>query len=485
MQNQNSANQRPLIRKLLLKLIAMLVLFIACTIGVMAVMHSYSLKLIATSQDELLPAIHEHQRAALNLERLERMGDLVVYGGSLALIRKNALAAQVLAFQPSFNFSEETKKTVQSAFELLREVRRTRQTLLSSQADRLSSIERENLIQLERTLQIRWGEYKQELFELQNKIISDATSLQTENMRQITSTNNLMLVVASAGVSLLLLVIIFIGFNLYKHLITPITEASSALTALEQRSGHQPLAEARYQELHTIRKAVNSLGETMSKLHDMATRDSLTGCVNRGYFMELAQQALSYAHRNRTPMALVMLDVDHFKKVNDQYGHAVGDDTLKLATKWIRAALPEDAFIGRLGGEEFALILPGHDDQQAMKLSEKIRLLIADNSTNSGTIPAITVSLGVEVVKSATDEVDKLLSQADKALYQAKASGRNQVILFQPADAVSTPVEKQASATVVKTAVKDRDSTGMHVTESGVITNFTPEELRQRAEKSA
>lgn len=484
MPNQENHHQRPHIRKLLLKLIAMLVLFITCTLGIVAVMHNYSLKLIKTSQDELLPAIHDHQRAALNLERLERMGDLVVYGGSITLIRKNALAAQVLAFQPSFNFSPETKKTVQSAFELLREVRRTRQTLLSSQADRLSSIERENLIQLERTLQIRWGEYKQELFELQNKIISDATTLQTANMNQITSTNNLILVAASAGVSLLLLVIFFIGYNLYKHLITPIIEASSALTALEQRSGHAPLTEARYQELHTIRKAVNSLGETMSKLHNMATRDSLTGCVNRGYFMELAQQALSSAHRNKSALALVMLDVDHFKKVNDQYGHAVGDDTLKLATKWIRGMLPDDAFIGRLGGEEFALILPGYDTEQAVNLSDKIRLLIAKNSTDSGTIPAITVSLGVEVVKSATDEVDKLLSQADKALYQAKASGRNQVILFQATEEVTVATEKDNSSGDIRADIHVGDSHGMHVTESGVITNFPPDALRQQASKS-
>lgn len=442
MQNQSIGRKRPYIRKLLLNLIAMLALFVASTLGVVAVMHNYTQQLIETSQQELLPAIHDHQRAALNLERLERMGDLVVYGGSVSLIRKNALAAQVLAYQPSFNFSSETKQTVQAAFELLREVRRTRQTLLSSQADRLSSLERENLRQLERTLQIRWAEYKQDLFELQNRIISDATTLQTQNMSQITATNNLMLVVASCGISLLLLIVFFIGYNLYKHLITPVTEASTALTALEKQEGHQPLARARYQELHTIHNAVNNLGDTMKKLHTMATRDSLTGCVNRGYFMELAQEALTSAHRNRTPLALAMLDVDHFKKVNDQYGHAVGDDTLKLATKWIKGALPEGAFIGRLGGEEFALILPGHSEEEAVALSDQIRKLIAKNSMDSGTIPAITVSLGVEVVRDATDEIDKLLSQADKALYQAKASGRNRVIMFQriqPVAPLSSP----------------------------------------------
>jgi len=474
MLNQDSHNPRPHIRKLLLRLIAMLVVFVISTLGVVTAIHNYSLQLIETSQKELLPAIHDHQRAALNLERLERMGDLVVYGGSITLIRKNALAAQVLAFQPSFNLSPDTQKTVRSAFELLREVRHTRQKLLSSNGERLSSIERQNLSQLEQTLRIRWGEYKQELFELQNKIISDATSLQTANMSQITSTNNLILVIASGGVSILLMLIFFIGYNLYKHLITPVIKASSALTALEQRSEHTPLTDARYQELHTINKAVNSLGETLAKLHDMATRDSLTGCVNRGYFLELAQQALSNAHRNKTAMALVMLDVDHFKKVNDQYGHSVGDDTLKLATKWIRAQLPDEGVIGRLGGEEFALILPGYDAVQAVKLSDKIRLMIANNSTDSGTIPAITVSLGVEVVKSATDEVDKLLSQADKALYQAKASGRNQVILFRPTEETTKP----APPVALKPALPDLKETVVHVTANGIISSVSAEDIK-------
>ena len=419
---------RPRIKKLLLRLTILLVVFVISTAAVVLTMHSASLALTEDSQEHLLPAIHEHQRAAINLERLERMGDLVLYGGNVTLIRKNALAAQVLAFQPSFNFSPVAKETVRAAFELLREVRRTRQMLLSSQFERLSDIEQRNLLLLDKSLQVRWSEYKQELFELQNKIISDATSLQEKNMQQITATNNMILVVAGTGMSLLLVVIFIIGYSLYKHLITPVTEASKALLALEQGKAFSP-APARYQELNNIHQAVANLSSTLNKLHTMATRDSLTGCANRGYFMELAQKALSKAHRQNLQMAIVMLDVDHFKKVNDQYGHAVGDDTLQLTTKWIQTSLPEDAIIGRLGGEEFALILPRMDAQQAVNFSDSIRKKIAANSSDSSTVPAITVSLGVQVVREPTDEIDTLLSQADKALYEAKTSGRNQVVL--------------------------------------------------------
>ncbi|OOV87787.1 GGDEF domain-containing protein [Oceanospirillum linum] len=432
MQNLTPGAKRPHIRRLLQKLTIVLVIFVICALAIVTAVHRYSIRLIDTSQKELLPAIHDHQRAALNLERLERMGDLVAYGGSLTLIRKNALAAQVLAFQPSFGFNQNTQKTVRAAFELIREIRRTRQPLLSSRAERLSSIEHENLIQLEQTLQTRWDKYKQELFELQNKIISDATALQTKNMTLITATNNQMLMVAACSISMLLLVVFIIGYNLYKHLITPVTEASQALTVLEQQTEYTPLKEARYQELHNIRNTVNSLNGTMKKLHEMATRDALTGCINRGYFMERAQQILTVAHRTKSPMAIVMLDVDHFKRVNDQYGHAMGDDTLKFAVKWISSLLPNGSFIGRMGGEEFAMIFPGYGLEDAVEVSDKIRSEIEQNSINSGTIPAITVSLGVDIVRHATDEVDKLLSQADKALYQAKAGGRNQVVSYQP-----------------------------------------------------
>ncbi|WP_417595067.1 diguanylate cyclase [Oceanospirillum sp.] len=431
MQNMTSGAKRPHIRRLLQKLTLVLVIFVICALALVTAVHRYSISLIDTSQKELLPAIHDHQRAALNLERLERMGDLVAYGGSLTLIRKNTLAAQVLAFQPSFDFNQNTRKTVRAASELLREIRRTRQPLLSSRAERLSSIEYENLIQLEQTLQKRWDKYKQELFDLQNKIISNAIALQTKNMQLITATNNQMLIVSACSISMLLLVVFIIGYNLYKHLITPVTEASQALAVLEQQTKYTPLKEARYQELHNIRNTVNSLSGTMKKLHEMATRDALTGCINRGYFMERAQQILAVAHRTKSPMAMVMLDVDHFKRVNDRHGHAMGDDTLKFAVKWISSLLPNGSFIGRMGGEEFAMAFPGYGLEDAVKISDKIRSEIEQNSINSGTIPAITVSLGVDVIRDATDEVDKLLSQADKALYQAKAGGRNQVVPYQ------------------------------------------------------
>lgn len=426
-----SMPKKPHIRKLLLNLITLLVILVASTLAVVTLMHNYASSLIETSQSRLLPTIHDHQRAALNLERLERMGDLVVYGGSVSLVRKNALAAQVLAYQPSFDFNPGVKRTVQSAFELLREVRKTRQQILSTPRESLSSVEYQNLVQLEKTLQIRWGEFKHELFKQQNTIISDATSLQTKNMRQITDANTLMVAVTSSAISLLLLAVVFVGFRLYRHLITPVLETSEALNQLKHHLRPSQLTEARYEELNQIRGAVNNFSDTMNKLHIMATQDALTKCANRGYFIDQAQQVLGDAHRNNQPFALLMLDVDHFKKVNDQYGHATGDSTLQLASQWMRSSIPAEGFVGRLGGEEFAIVLPNHNLEQAAHSGEEIRRAIEQLSRDSSNIPAITVSIGVQVSRQPTDGIDNLLSQADKALYQAKAAGRNQVVLFE------------------------------------------------------
>ena len=428
-----SAPDKPHIRNLLKRLTLLLVLVVLSIALLVQVMHQYSNALTENSEQELLPKIHEHQRLALNLERLERMGDLVVYASSPELIRRNALSAQVLAYQPSLRQHPQARDTARAVFELLREMRRARQQLMSENSS-ISQAERRNLQQLEQSLQKRWSEYKQTLFSLQNRLISESTSLQQQNLRQITTTNNLILMVAWGGIGLLILLILLIGSKLNRHLIRPVTYASQALAALDQGKENN-LHPARYQELDTIYQAVNNLQETLYKLQQMATRDSLTGCINRGYFMERACQVLGYARQSRRPLTLVMLDIDHFKKVNDRFGHAIGDQALIQCCRWIRDTLddalgqnPQPPEIGRLGGEEFALLLPGCDRPEALRLCEKIRLAVAENSARHADLPAFTVSMGIQTMQSPADEVDQLLSQADKALYEAKATGRNRVI---------------------------------------------------------
>ncbi|MCB9655439.1 MAG: diguanylate cyclase [Deltaproteobacteria bacterium] len=165
-----------------------------------------------------------------------------------------------------------------------------------------------------------------------------------------------------------------------------------------------------------------------------AISDSLTGLFTRRHFFSLMRHEISLARRNARPFGLVMLDVDHFKRINDTYGHAVGDQVLKEVARRLQARLRESDVLGRYGGEEFALMLIDTGLAQAVAVAETLRSLIADApfETDAGAVP-VTISLGV--ASSELDSIDDaqaqpgqaLLVLADQALYRAKTSGRNRV----------------------------------------------------------
>lgn len=168
-----------------------------------------------------------------------------------------------------------------------------------------------------------------------------------------------------------------------------------------------------------------------AQLQHLATTDPLTGLANRRHFMDLANQAFSQAKRYGHPLSVIMIDVDHFKKVNDTYGHAAGDEVLRELAKVGTAALREVDVLGRLGGEEFAALLPETDEAGAVEVAERMRTAFAQNevATDQGTI-YYTVSLGVAALAPAVSRVDDLINNSDAALYQAKEGGRNRVEVF-------------------------------------------------------
>lgn len=175
------------------------------------------------------------------------------------------------------------------------------------------------------------------------------------------------------------------------------------------------LSTARLQDAHQV----------MSQL---ASTDMLTGVSNRrALLLDLAAE-VDRAQRHGEPLSLVMLDIDHFKHVNDAYGHPIGDEVLKAFTATCMRMLRSHDLIGRLGGEEFALVLPHTDAEGARCVAEKIRLAIAGEPivTSVGDI-AITVSLGLTQLQADDQHIDALIARADRALYRAKRSGRNQV----------------------------------------------------------
>ena len=167
-------------------------------------------------------------------------------------------------------------------------------------------------------------------------------------------------------------------------------------------------------------------------LRDQATRDQLTGIWNRAMVMDLLSEELARAGREGTSLGIVMADLDHFKAVNDTYGHAMGDLVLRATADAMRDAVRRYDSIGRYGGEEFLILLPGCDESNALSHAERLRQAVSRVAVSAKDVIRPTVSLGVAVARQGTsqDPID-LLQAADDALYQAKRGGRNRIELCQ------------------------------------------------------
>lgn len=177
--------------------------------------------------------------------------------------------------------------------------------------------------------------------------------------------------------------------------------------------------------------AASRVVDMQRQLERLATTDSLTGALNRGRFMARAADEVVRAQRNGQPLSAIMLDIDHFKKVNDTYGHATGDEAIRTVVRVCRTMVRGADILGRLGGEEFAILLPDTPLHGAVLLAERLRQALAETdvriSNGAGSVLSFTVSIGVSALRPGEDAVGAVLARADEALYRAKNGGRNRV----------------------------------------------------------
>jgi diguanylate cyclase (GGDEF)-like protein/PAS domain S-box-containing protein len=198
-----------------------------------------------------------------------------------------------------------------------------------------------------------------------------------------------------------------------------------------QDAGGAPLCRTVLSDI-TERKAAEEKVQLLNaELEQMALTDYLTNLYNRRYFMQHGAEEIKRANRNRQPLAVLMLDIDEFKKVNDTHGHQVGDAVLQQVAAVLKASLRETDIIGRLGGEEFGMLLPNTPLHDAALLAERIRQSIADmllQTPGDALIgSSITISIGAAAFTTEMTSIDDLLRNADTAMYRAKNSGRNRV----------------------------------------------------------
>ena len=170
--------------------------------------------------------------------------------------------------------------------------------------------------------------------------------------------------------------------------------------------------------------------EAMGRLKFLAERDIMTGARNRRAFFEVGAVTLAESVRRARPVAVMMVDLDHFKSINDRYGHATGDRVLKVVARTMESALRSDDVIGRLGGEEFAIVLPDCDIVEAMSVGKRINQALRDTKIllESGDAVTVTASIGINLAVEE-QSLEYLLNHADKALYRAKQAGRDRVEL--------------------------------------------------------
>jgi two-component system cell cycle response regulator len=184
-----------------------------------------------------------------------------------------------------------------------------------------------------------------------------------------------------------------------------------------------------------ILKLEEQLMQAHQQMEVLAMRDGLTGLLNRRAIEEYAESEFNLTIRKERMLSVVLLDIDHFKNVNDQFGHKSGDHTLQQVAKILTDSLRNYDRVGRWGGEEFILVLPDTQLNDATTVAERIRVRMAEMkiSLENGETISIHVSLGAASTIEQFSSLTKLIDAADQALYKAKQTGRNRVCIFEPA----------------------------------------------------
>lgn len=208
-----------------------------------------------------------------------------------------------------------------------------------------------------------------------------------------------------------------VSSHCYLLMMQDITEYETAVQVLKARNDE-------------LQRRLTDIERLKNRIREQSIRDPLTNLYNRRFLNEFMERELALARRNQKPLALVMLDLDHFKQLNDQFGHQTGDKVIEMVAKHLLRQSRRTDILFRYGGEEFLVILPNTTAAQARHLAENWRVHVEQAQVFAKHQPVtITLSAGVAVYPEHGTTAFNLIQAADEALYQAKAAGRNQVVM--------------------------------------------------------
>lgn len=251
---------------------------------------------------------------------------------------------------------------------------------------------------------------------------------------------NFTLISIVIAILIVLIVNVVINIKILKKVIQPLIQLSSSVKAYTEHDFSKNVPVYKKQdELNELIQNIdimrNELAENIQSLQYMANIDALTGLYNRRYFNQHLEEQWKWAVEHAEPISLILLDIDHYKKYNDTYGHVKGDECLQAIAECLKQHNEHpNKFVSRYGGEEFCLLLLSHSEEEVAKLSEQIRKDIQNLQLpheTSPTNPYVTVSVGTAfLLPKEGSNPNELILMADEALYHSKNNGRNQVTIF-------------------------------------------------------
>ncbi len=394
----------------------------ALGIGLIAADQQQVLSNTTRMQEATVPAIMAKQRLARNLEQLRAAGDDVFEAPSEKGRQQALFMAELIAAHPSIQ-DDALASALVAEVKLFFAHDLPKGALASTTST---------------TQWVKWQRLSKQLSLMIDDMFNDSIHLASQELSLVTAIQTRVRYKLLVILPLFIGIVLIVLWSAHDLLVKPLQRMDQLLTEIDAVDALPLQTPSPLREITAVQAALRALHEllqqkrkTSQTLERMAERDDLTGLLNRRKFMERAQAELNRGHRNNRPVAVAMADIDFFKSINDTYGHTGGDQVLKVFAEILKQDLRESDLVGRIGGEEFAFILPEAGPEAAQQLMERIRCAVQSSPIALSDGRRVQATLSIGVADATTTSLVQALKHADTALYSAKSNGRNRVEVHQ------------------------------------------------------